>query len=51
MRWLDDVESDLKNVTVNEWAEMMRDTEQWRLIVERTMLVQGCSSESSGDLL
>jgi hypothetical protein len=33
MRWLDDVESDLKKMEVKEWKEM-RDREQWRLVVE-----------------
>jgi hypothetical protein len=34
MRWLDDVESDLKKMEVKGWEEKMRDTEQWRLVVE-----------------
>jgi hypothetical protein len=34
MRWLDDVESDLKKMEVKEWKEKMRDREQWRLVVE-----------------
>jgi hypothetical protein len=34
MRWLDDVESDLKKMEVKEWKEKLRDTEQWRLVVE-----------------
>jgi hypothetical protein len=33
MRWLDDVESDLK-MEVKEWREKMRDRAQWRLVVE-----------------
>jgi hypothetical protein len=33
MRWLDDVESDLK-MEVKGWKEKMRDREQWRLVVE-----------------
>jgi hypothetical protein len=32
MRWLDDVESDLK-MEVKGWKEKMRDREQWRLVV------------------
>jgi GTP1/Obg family GTP-binding protein len=34
MRWLDDVESDLKNLEVKGWKEKMSDREQWRLVVE-----------------
>jgi hypothetical protein len=31
MRWLDDVESDLKKMEVKGWKEKKRDREQWRL--------------------
>jgi hypothetical protein len=38
MRWLDDVENNLKKmkmkVKVKGWKEKMRDREQWRLVVE-----------------
>jgi hypothetical protein len=34
MRWLDDVESDLKKMEVKGWKEKMRDREQWRLVLE-----------------
>jgi hypothetical protein len=34
MRWLVDVESDLKKMKVKGWKENMRDREQWRLVVE-----------------
>jgi hypothetical protein len=34
MRWLDDVESDLKKMEVKGWKEKMKDREQWRLVVE-----------------
>jgi hypothetical protein len=34
MRWLDDVESDLKKVEMKGLKEKMRDREQWRLVVE-----------------
>jgi hypothetical protein len=33
MRWLDDVERDLKK-KVRGWKEKMRNREQWRLVVE-----------------
>jgi hypothetical protein len=34
MRWLNDVESDLKKMKVKGWKEKMGDGEQWRLVVE-----------------
>jgi hypothetical protein len=34
MRWLDDVESDLKKIEVKGWKEKIRDRKQWRLVVE-----------------
>jgi hypothetical protein len=34
MRWLDNVESDLKKMKVKGWKEKTRNREQWRLIVE-----------------
>jgi hypothetical protein len=34
MRWLEDVESDLKKMKVKGWKEKMRNREQWRLVVE-----------------
>jgi hypothetical protein len=34
MRWLDDVESDLKEMQVKGWKEKMRDRDQGRLVVE-----------------
>jgi hypothetical protein len=34
MRWLDDVESDLKKMEMKGWKEKM-DREQWRLVVEQ----------------
>jgi hypothetical protein len=34
MRWLDNVETNLKKVEVKGWKEKMRDREQWRLVVE-----------------
>jgi hypothetical protein len=39
MRWLNDVESDLKKMYVKEWKDKMRDTEQWRLVVEEARAV------------
>ncbi|PNF14820.1 hypothetical protein B7P43_G06340, partial [Cryptotermes secundus] len=32
MRWPDDVEDDLKKMTVKGWIEKMRNGEQWRLL-------------------
>jgi hypothetical protein len=40
MRWLDDVESDLKKMKVKGWKEKMKDREQGR-----PRLSQGCSAE------
>jgi hypothetical protein len=34
MRWLGDVESDLKKMEVKGRKEKMRDRQQWRLVVE-----------------
>jgi hypothetical protein len=45
MRWLDDVESDLKKMEVKGWKEKMRDREQWRLVVEKPRLTQGCGAD------
>jgi hypothetical protein len=36
MKWLDDVESDLKKIEVKGWKEKMRDREKWRLVVEES---------------
>jgi hypothetical protein len=45
MRWLDDVESDLKKMEVKGWKEKMRDRKQWRLVVEGAKLTQGSSAD------
>jgi hypothetical protein len=34
MRWLDDIESDLKEMEVKGWKEKMKDRKQWRLVIE-----------------
>jgi hypothetical protein len=41
MRWLDDVESDLKKMEVKGWKKKMRDREQWRLVVEEAKAYPG----------
>jgi hypothetical protein len=41
MRWLNDVESDLKKTEVKGWKEKMRDREQWRLVVEEAKVHPG----------
>jgi hypothetical protein len=33
MRWLEEVENDLKRMKVKGWKEKMRNREQWRLVV------------------
>ena len=30
---------------MKQWIEKMKDREQWRLVVERPRLTQGCSAE------
>jgi hypothetical protein len=35
MRWLDDVESDLKKMKAKGWKEKMMNREQRRLVVEK----------------
>jgi hypothetical protein len=34
LRWLDDVENDLKKIKVKGWKEKMGSREQWRLVIE-----------------
>jgi hypothetical protein len=34
LRWLDDIESDLKKMKVKGWKEKTRNREQWRLVVK-----------------
>jgi hypothetical protein len=41
MRWLEEVESDLKRMKVKGWREKMRDRERWRLPVEEAKAHQG----------
>jgi hypothetical protein len=48
MRWLDDVESDLKKMEVNGWKEKMRDREQWRLVVEEAKAHPGLYCRVAG---
>jgi hypothetical protein len=45
MRWLEEVENDLKRMKVKEWRENMRNREQWRLVVTDPRLTQGCSAK------
>jgi hypothetical protein len=41
MRWLDDVESNLKKMKVKGWKEKMRNREQWRLVVQENKAYPG----------
>jgi hypothetical protein len=41
LRWLDDIESDLKKMKVKGWKEKMRNREQWRLIVKEAKAHSG----------
>jgi hypothetical protein len=34
IRWLDDVENDLKKMKVKGWKEKMKGREKWRSVVE-----------------
>jgi hypothetical protein len=34
MRWLEEVENDLKRMKVKGWKEKMKNREQWRLVVK-----------------
>jgi hypothetical protein len=34
MRWLEEVENDLKRMKVTGWKEKMRNREQWTLVVK-----------------
>jgi hypothetical protein len=34
MRWLEEIENDLKRMKVTGWKEKMRNREQWRLVVD-----------------
>jgi hypothetical protein len=44
MRWLDDVESDLKKMKVKVWKEKMGNRVLWRLVAEEAKVTQGCSA-------
>jgi hypothetical protein len=48
MRWLDDVESELKKMEVKGWKEKMRDREQWRLVVEEASAHPGLQCRVAG---
>jgi hypothetical protein len=41
MRWLDDAESDVKEMKAKGWKEKMRNREQWRLVVEEAKAQPG----------
>jgi hypothetical protein len=41
MRWLDDVESDLKKMKGKGWKEKMRNRKQWKLVVEEAKALPG----------
>ena len=34
MRWMDDVEADLKVMKIKQWIQKTKDRQQWRLVVE-----------------
>jgi hypothetical protein len=41
MRWLDDVESELKKMEVKGWKEKMKNKEPWRLVLEEAKVHPG----------
>jgi hypothetical protein len=45
MRWLYDVESDLKKMKVKGWKEKMRNREQWRVVVEEAKARSGLTAD------
>jgi hypothetical protein len=45
MRWLDDVESDLKKMEVEGWKEKMREESSGDWLQRRPRLTQGCSAD------
>jgi heme oxygenase len=48
MRWLDDVESDLKKMEVKGWKEKTRDRQQWRMVVEEAKAHPGLYRRLAG---
>jgi hypothetical protein len=48
MRWLDDVESDLKKMKVKGWKGKMRNRELWRLVVEEAKAHAGLKRRVEG---
>jgi hypothetical protein len=48
MRWLDNVENDLKKMEVKGWKEKMRDRGQWRLVVEEAKAHPGLPCQLAG---
>jgi hypothetical protein len=48
IRWLEDVESDLKKMEVKGWKEKMRDREQWGLVVEEAKAHPGLQCRVAG---
>jgi hypothetical protein len=41
MRWLEELENDLKRMNMKGWKGKMRNREQWRLVVKETMAHPG----------
>jgi hypothetical protein len=40
-RWLDDVENDLKKMSVRGWRKIARDRDAWKLIVKEAKVLHG----------
>jgi hypothetical protein len=41
MRWLEEVDNDLKRMKVKGWKEKMRNREQWTLVVKEAKAHRG----------
>ena len=44
MRWLDDVENDLKQIFVNGWRKMTVDRDAWKFILKEARVFHGPNS-------
>jgi hypothetical protein len=45
LRWLDQVEEDLKEMKVRNWREKCKDRRLWNEIVKLAKIHQGCSAD------
>jgi hypothetical protein len=45
LRWMDYVVADMEVMKIKQWMEKTKEREQWRMVVGRPRLTQGCSAE------